>query len=56
MSAERFIFGEPEEGQPTLGVVYHVLRQKEIEEATGLKPMGYVVGVSEESEEMQGGE
>lgn len=40
---------EPEEGTPTLGVVYHVVWQSKIHEACpDLKPIGYVVEVPDE--------
>ena len=49
MSKYRFVEGEPPEGTPTLGVVYHVARQKAIRvcfEECGLTSpivLGYVV-------------
>ena len=33
----------PEDGQPTLGVVFHVVREREIRELTGYEPIGYIV-------------
>jgi hypothetical protein len=34
---------DPEEGTPTLGVVFYILHKKEIIEATGREPIGYVI-------------
>jgi len=47
--ADKFIHGEPEEGTPTLGVVFYILHKNDIVEATGHEPIGYVV--EEEGEE-----
>lgn len=41
----------PEEGRPTLGVVFHVTHEKEIQETTGWKPIGYVCEVEETEED-----
>ena len=43
MSKIKFISGQPEDGTPTLGVVFYILHEKEIVEATGREPIGYVV-------------
>ncbi len=43
-----YITGEPEDGTLTLGAVYYILKTKEIYEATGLKPIGYVIDVDDE--------
>ena len=43
MSTLKFVEKEPEEGTPTLGVVYHVTRQWEIRGLTGFEPIGWVV-------------
>ena len=48
--ANKYINDEPEEGTPTLGVVYHIVRRREIEDATGLEPIGYVVGDDDDDE------
>ena len=56
MSKYRFIEGEPPEGTPTLGVVYHMIRQRAIRERfedVGIEPphaLGYVV-VDEDEED-----
>ena len=56
MSKYRYINGEPPEGTPTLGVVYHMLHQKAIKAhfiAAGNEPpevYGYVV-VDEDEED-----
>jgi hypothetical protein len=39
----RFIPGKPKEGTPTLGVVFYVLHENEIIEATAREPIGYVI-------------
>ncbi len=39
----KFIYDEPEEGTPTVGVVYHVVWQSDIFKLTGHKPLGYVI-------------
>ena len=40
---KKFVPGQPEEGTPTLGVVFYILHDKEIRELTGFEPIGYVV-------------
>ncbi len=47
----KFIYSVPEEGTPTLGVVFHIVREKDIKEATGYEPIGYVVDDEEEEED-----
>jgi hypothetical protein len=41
--ANKLIFYPPAEGQLTLGVIFHMVREKAIREATGFEPIGYVV-------------
>jgi len=51
MSTLKFVEKEPEEGTPTLGVVYHVTRQWEIRGLTGFEPIGWVVEEEPHEEE-----
>lgn len=37
-----FVPGEPEEGTPTIGVVFSITDRDEIIEKTGLVPIGYL--------------
>ena len=44
----KFVYGQPEGGTPTFGVVYHVDQEKDIKELTGYDPLGYVIEKEEE--------
>ena len=46
----KFVPNRPKEGTPTLGVVYHVLRESEIDYELGhiFEPIGWVVDFDEE--------
>jgi hypothetical protein len=48
--ADKFIYGRPEEGTLTLGVVFHVVRERDIRELTGYEPIGYVIESEEEED------
>lgn len=39
----RYTAYEPEDGAPVVGVVYHIVREKEITRRLGLTPIGWVV-------------
>ena len=45
-----FIREQPKDGTPTLGVVFHVVREKEIKELTGFEPIGYVIDTEEKKD------
>jgi len=47
----KYFPGEPPEGTPTLGVVFYILHAKDIEDATGYEPIGYVISDEDEDDE-----
>ncbi|MGH8655138.1 MAG: hypothetical protein ACREYE_24540 [Gammaproteobacteria bacterium] len=57
--ALKFIYGEPEEGTSTLGVVYHMLKERDIKAhyvAMGEEPpkvLGYVINDGLDDEEKE---